>query len=569
MDPDAFGHAFRRSARRVRASRLLSATLSHAALGAVLGAAAAGGLWLLRLDELRWLGLAGGAVGAASGAWSAFRRRWSDAEIAQFLDARLAAPETVTTAVLARGSTPEAEAMARTRALALLTAAPSERLRPRLLTRVHALLPVGIALTIASGLLPLPPASAGTEPGSALVRKRVSGLERIEALEHAPALSPADAERLRALAREARALALELERGMEQREAAARVAELRERIAAERERFGDSLERAGLDAAVNVLEGRPETRRLGRALGEGDLVAFDDEMQKLAALTEAEARRAAREALREATEAARAKGSKRLAELLERKLRELEEREQVLRGLRALGQSLADRLDEAARRDLAELGKNLDPEAMLRLTEAIARALEGLSDEERKRLLEQLAQRLAREGGELEAMDAEDLEALLRRLETPEGRRALEAALRALSERSPEAERDRMLEEAERGGAQAERELGLPLPLPGRAASPGNQRSQTGDGSGPPAAPSGSSREVPGDELRARADATLLPGTPLGTSALGRAPAEVGAQARQPSLGALGTARARELSGMEGSDVPEDYREHVGRYFEP
>ncbi|HLV65030.1 MAG TPA: hypothetical protein VKY73_04430 [Polyangiaceae bacterium] len=572
MDSDAFRRAFRRSARRVQTSRVLTATLSHAASGAVLGAVLSGGLWLLRLDELRWLGLAGAALGAASGAWTALRRRWTDAEIAQFLDARLHAPETVTTAVLATGSTPDAEAMARARALALLDAAPPRRLRPRVLARVHALLPVGLALTVASGMLPLPPASADTPPGSGLVRKKVSGLERIEALEHAPALSPADAERLRALAREARALSLELERGMEQREASARVAELRERVAAARERFGDSLERAGLDAAVNVLEGRPETRKAGRALGEGDLVAFDDAMRQLAELAEDDARRAARDALREAAEAARGKGSKRLAEMLEQKLRELEGRERLLRALRELGNSLGDRLDETARQRLAELGKHLDPESLLRLSEALARALEGLDEAEKKRLLEQLERRLAEQDGDLEPMDSESLEALLRQLETPEGRRALEAALRALAERSADAERDRMLEDAERGGAEAERELGLPLPVPGpRAHTPEAQEGSpnVGDGSGPPAAPSGSSREVPGDELRSRADAALLPGTPLGTSALGRAPAEVLDGASPPSPGALGAARARELSGIEGSDVPEDYREHVGRYFEP
>ena len=46
-------------------------------------------------------------------------------------------------------------------------------------------------------------------------------------------------------------------------------------------------------------------------------------------------------------------------------------------------------------------------------------------------------------------------------------------------------------------------------------------------------------------------------------------PREPGETANQVGSGALGAVGPAEVGGMERSDVPEEYREQVGRYFSP
>ena len=70
-------------------------------------------------------------------------------------------------------------------------------------------------------------------------------------------------------------------------------------------------------------------------------------------------------------------------------------------------------------------------------------------------------------------------------------------------------------------------------------------------------------------ELRSKARAKLNPGAPMHGSTLGRAPGRAGETANQQGTGALGQAAPSEISGAERSEVPEEYREQVGRYFQP
>jgi len=53
------------------------------------------------------------------------------------------------------------------------------------------------------------------------------------------------------------------------------------------------------------------------------------------------------------------------------------------------------------------------------------------------------------------------------------------------------------------------------------------------------------------------------------SATLGRAPARAGETANQVGTGKLGTAGPAEVGAVEGADIPEEYREQVGRYFEP
>jgi len=50
---------------------------------------------------------------------------------------------------------------------------------------------------------------------------------------------------------------------------------------------------------------------------------------------------------------------------------------------------------------------------------------------------------------------------------------------------------------------------------------------------------------------------------------MGRTAGRPGETANTQGSGALGTVAPDEVGGVERSDVPEEYREQVGRYFQP
>jgi hypothetical protein len=583
-----FDGLFGRFRRRVHLCRALRTTLTGLAIGSGCGAAVAFGLWMSgAAPPLPLAASALALMGAIAGALRARRARWSDVDVALFLDARLASPETITSAVTLTGEETDRAENLRARAETLLRGADPRRLRPRLLEPVHGVSIAGALLIGSFMVLPSPRAATAEPPrakGTELVRKEsVPGLERIEALERTEGLSDADAERLKKLARDAQQLRKDLASGLPKREALARVGRLRDDIAAERERFGDARERPGLEAAVNALSAEERTRRASRALEEGDVVGFDEEMQRLANQAEADARARAREALEQAQKAARAKQSPGLADMLERQRKLFNEREAAGKALRELAELLEKELDQKQREALKQFEQQGDPAAAEALAEALSDVLSELDEAERKRLLERLAKGLA-EGGEPGRPDPEQLSELGRRLSGAMGRKELREALRQLARQpSLDAGRERALGDAERGGAEAERSL-VPTPIPGAGrAEPGGSPSDSRPGSqGQPGGPGRGGGHVDhqpkstapeprleAGELRSKADTRLLPGAPLGTRALGRAPARAGETADQVGTGKLGSVGAQEVSAVENSDVPEEYREHVGRYFQP
>jgi len=225
----------------------------------------------------------------------------------------------------------------------------------------------------------------------------------------------------------------------------------------------------------------------------------------------------------------------------------------------------------------------------------MAGALAKMSPAERKKLAEALKRRMSdgasKDGASRDgepSMTSEQMERLLRGLESEAGQRALAEQLRELG-RNPnaDAERERALGDAERGGAEAERGLGgnaLPLPLPGKGGgspSPGDSGQRAGAGTnpgsgtgsgrggGPENHQGGGASRVDADELRAQARGRWLPGAPLAARSLGRAPGRAGETANEVGVGNLESRAAGEVGAVEGADIPEEYREHVGRYFEP
>lgn len=572
--------------RRVRGRLWLRRVLTSTAVGLCAGTLCAGALWWTRHGELRPFAAGLGLVGATVGAAMAARRRWSDQDVALYLDEKLGREQEVVTALGLRLETHEAAVhVQRSAAQALRDGLPKLR-GPKVWDAPQILGPVAGAAIAWLSILPLPKApTLVTPPGIERIQNgNVKGLERIEALKDKKGRNPEDERRLRALAEEARKLRSELGQGMEKREALSRMAKLRDSIAELRSEIGKEQNRQGLEAALGALNEHPELRKATRALGDGDITAFDKEMQRLANQAEKEARESAKQALEEAERAAREKGAQGLADALKQEREAQAQRSAEADALRELAKALEGQLDPDALEDLKEFGQSGDPKAAQRLAEAMGKALAKLSEEERKRLAEQLKKQMAgQQGGAASPMTREEMEEMARRLASPEGQKELEEQLRRMvsPEQTPEAQRDGALDDAERGLGEAERGMGMtPMPMP--MEGPGQGSGKSGAGDSQPGAPGpgshhdtgtgdheGQSQAVDGPELRSKANVPRSGIGPMHSATLGRAPARAGDTANQRGTGSLGSVAQGEIGAVEQSEVPEEYREHVGRYFEP
>ena len=583
-----FRRAFQRLAERVHRRQAGRLALTGAGVGLTLGALAALGMWALRWGEWRPFAAGLGALGAVVGAALERRQRWSESDLALYLDARLGSHETLTTALAAQGSDEPALAHVLERASSVLRDADPERVKPRLWSRWHALVPAALAAIAALSLLPLPPApqAPAGAPGVERVQlENLKGLERIEALAQLQGQNPEQDERLKQLAEQAKRLRQALAKGLEKREALSEIAKLRDGIAAERLRLGDRQNRPGLDAALRAFDNNHALNDAQKALGNGDLTAFDEEMQKLANRAESNDRKAAKEALEEAAKAAREKGAKGLADALDAQKRLFERRESHADALRELARGMKGKLSAEALEDLKEFGRSGSPEAEQRLADGLERALEGLTAEERKRLGERMQQELESQAGDASPMTKKQLEAMAKQLASKDGVEQLKKQLQELAKPEPsdDAKRERGLGEAERGGSAAQRGLGaVPIPMDDDSANgssgPGHQPGAADkSGSGGPGSKHdsgtgdhrGSTPEIATKELRSKADAKLQAGAPMHGATLGRAPARPGETANQLGTGSLGDAQKTEVGAVDHADIPEEYREQVGRYFEP
>ena len=564
----------------------LGRALTGTALGLCAGGLLAGALWWQRQGELRPFAAGLGLLGAGVASVVAARKRWSDEHVALYLDEKLGLKEEIVTALGLRAQAGEAAAHLQQSAARSLGEGATKLRGPKVLDAPQLLAPVGAAMIVWLSLAPLPPAPlAARAPGVERVQAgQVKGLERIEALRDQRGRSPEDERRLRALADEAKKLRGDLAQGMEKREALSRMAKLRDSIAELRSEFGKEQNRQGLEAAIAALNEHPELRKAARALGDGDITAFDQEMRQLANQAEKQARESAKHALEEAERAARDKGAPGLADALKEQRDAFDKRSADADALRELGRALQGSLDPEALEDLKEFGASGDPEAARRLAEAMGKALSKLSAEERQRLTERLKKQIAESpGGASTPMTDEELKELARRLASPDAQKELEEQLRQMAnpDAAREAERDGALGEAERGLGEAERGLGMmPMPMaggPGSGKSPGQGQGDSASkepGGGPGhdsgrGDHSGQSKPVTAPELRSKANVQRSGAGQMHAATLGRAPARPGDTANQRGTGSLGSVAPGEIGAVEQSEVPEEYREHVGRYFEP
>jgi hypothetical protein len=597
-DPESFEATFRRRASAVRRRLVQRATLTGLALGltaAVPGAAAA---WLLRAEGRLLAPLVAAVVFGLAGAVLAHARRaLSDVQLALYLDRRLGSEELITSALSASPDAVSAPSL-RARAGLLLGSAPRSRALPQLFAWHHLVAPLSGAALVAVSWLPArpsPPAPSAAPGAEVVVLESAPELERaIEELAGLRATDPEKEERLRALEERARALRERLKQGAPRREVQSELAELTDALAAER-LGAASEERRGLEAALAELEA-PELKGAKRALAAGDARALDEETSRLARSADPKERARAKDALDAAARAASEEGAAELGRALEEQRRRFEAAERAAATERALAEALDGSLSPEASRDRQRAQEAGDPAAARRLASALAEAVSKLTKEQREALAKRLKEQAERGGREGEPPTDEQraaLEELAKSLESEQGQKELAERLEQLSqlpEPSESAAFDQGLARAadaldglkqelgEAGGAAAP--SGSPAgtkpgagssPGLGGSGDPGGPAAPGGDGApgptkklpgpgSPPVAASGAPLRVPGKPG---------PGLPGELTRVGRTPSEPGEVANVRGSGALGEVADQEIGGVSRSDVPEEYRDQVGRYFRP
>lgn len=599
-----FHPLFERWARRVRGRLALRQALTGAAIGLVLSVMLAALGWKTRHAEVRSLAPILGAVGLMAGLVAARRSRWSDEDVALYLDQRLDTEETIATAVelenQSRDDASATRAVVVTKATAALTAGAFSKARPRLLKPIHALLPLATAGLVVLARVPLPEAKASVEPpGTTKVQiAQVEGLDKIAQLARVQARDDAQRERLDKISKDAEKLREELLKGMEKRDAQDKIARLREAISEERLSLGSGEKRAGLESAVSKLEENELTKRAGKALGDHDLEAVDKEMERIANEREHADRELAKKSLDQAADAAKKNGAPDVAKALEDERKAMEKREARSDKLRDLADAMKGTAGgDELKSESEALDRKGSDEAAKKLAESMAKALEKLTPEERKRLAEKLKDMSKQKSAT--AGDAEQLKELAEDLSTPEGQKKLEEQLKEMAKddaESSEAKRQKSLDDAEQGAEGAEGDIG-------KQGKPGQDGQAQGNGQGTQSVPmphnanggsssgngkggekgtgghgshdegtgdhSGNSGVVDAKTLKSRAHGPLNKGQAMPGSITTFVPGKAGGTANTRGTGDLRVVGPSEVDGVERSDVPEEYREHVRQYFQP
>ncbi|MEO7328961.1 MAG: hypothetical protein ABI193_10305 [Minicystis sp.] len=588
----AFRAGFQRWSRRVRSRLALSRVLTGAAIGLLIGAGVSAAAWQTRHGSLRPSGAAAGLLGAAVGLFVARKKRWSDPHVALYLDGKLDADEAISTAVEMETRADDerpARAVVLSQATQALAGATRKRVRAPMLRPVHLALPLAAAAIVWVSTLPLPPAKASTlpPPGSDKVQlAQVAGLEKIIKLGEVDARDEAQKERLKKLAEEARRIREKLREGAEKREVQADIAKLRDSITAERLSLGDGQQRAGMESALGKLGENPNFKDAEKALGDRDLVKFDEEMERLANKLEKNDREQAKKTLEDAAEAAKKAGAPDVAKELEKQKQLLDERSKKGEKLRELAKELGEGLPEEGKEALKDFAGSGSGKDQQKLAEELDKALGKMTPEQRKQLAENLKKKMAaapEEGGG-KGPSKKQLKEMADQLGTPEGQKQLEDELKKMAEEpapgSEEAERQKQLGEAEEGAGEAEGEVnGTPMPMPvagqgegkdGKDGKDGKGEGQAGHSEGGgPGDHAGQTGVIEGGDLKSRANAKINKGKPMPGRVMGRSAGKAGDTANLGGTGALGQAAPGEIGGVERSDVPEEYREQVGRYFQP
>lgn len=632
-----FHPLFERWARRVRGRLALRQALTGAAIGLVLSLILAAVGWKTRHAEVRSLAPILGAVGLTLGFVAARRKRWSDEDVALYLDQRLDTEETIATAVelqQAKGEASATCAVVVTKATAALSTGAFAKARPRLLKPIHALLPLATAGLVALARVPLPEAKAsGEPPGTTKIQiAQVEGLEKIAQLARMDPRDDAQRDRLEKISKDAEKLKEELLKGMEKRDAQDKIARLKDAISEERLSLGDGEKRAGLESAVSKLEENDLTKRAGKALGDHDLEAVDKEMERIANEREHADRELAKKSLDDAADAAKKNGAPDVAKALEDEKKAMEKREGRSDKLRDLADAMkgTGEASDEIKSESEALDRKGSDAAAKKLAESMSKALDKLTPEERKRLADKLKEMAKQKGAT--SGDSQQMKDLADDLSTPEGQKKLEEQLKDMAKddaESSESKRQKSLDDAEQGAEGAEGDIGKQgkpgqqgeqgqgqqgqqgqqgegqqgrgqqgqgqqgqgqqgqgngqgqqgVPTPNSANGQGssggkNKGSQKGsgghgshdEGTGDH---TGNSGVVDANTMKSRAHGPLNKGQAMPGSITTFVPGKAGGTANTRGTGDLRVVGPSEVDGVERSDVPEEYREHVRQYFQP
>jgi hypothetical protein len=315
-------------------------------------------------------------------------------------------------------------------------------------------------------------------------------------------------------------------------------------------------------------------------------------METLANKLENTSRERAQKTLEEAAEAAKKAGAPGVAKALEEQKKRMKERGDKADKLRELAKELGSALSPEGREALEDFNRSGSGKDAQRLADALEKGLDKLTPEQRKQLAENLKKQIAKapEEGMGKGPSKQQLRDLAEQLATPEGQEQLEEELRRMAEApapgSEEAERQKALDGAQEGAGEAEGQVGggapMPIPLAGNdgshKGSPGKADKGGKDGTdaqpghsegGGPGDHKGQTGVVEGGDMKARASAKINKGKPMPGMVMGRSAGRAGETANIAGAGALGAAAPAEIGGIERSEVPEEYREQVGRYFQP
>ncbi|MEO6574825.1 MAG: hypothetical protein ABIP89_13355, partial [Polyangiaceae bacterium] len=260
--------------------------------------------------------------------------------------------------------------------------------------------------------------------------------------------------------------------------------------------------------------------------------------------------------------------------------------------------------------------------AAKKLAESMSKALDKLTPEERKRLADKLKE-MAKQKGTTSG-DSQQMKDLADDLSTPEGQKKLEEQLKDMAKddaESSESKRQKSLDDAEQGAEGAEGDIGKQgkpgqgqqgegqqgqqgqgqqgqgqqgqgqqgqqgngqgqqgVPMPNSAngqgssngSNKGSQKGSGGHGSHDEGTSdhSGNSGVVDANTLKSRAHGPLNKGQAMPGSITTFVPGKAGGTANTRGTGDLRVVGPSEVDGVERSDVPEEYREHVRQYFQP
>ncbi len=591
-DSDAsFRSAFARWRAVVHRRHALAWGLRGATAGATAVVAAATVAWATGHGGAFVLGALAVPLGAAVGAGLAWWRRWDDASVALYLDAKGGSAEVITTALQAGDGLPrEVREHLRREAVLAMRAMREGSLR-RVASRWQlvpaAMLVAGAALALGPRATPAAPRVASMEAeGDRVQMEAPAGWSAVEAVGRLPTRDEARRARLEALSAEARRLRERLATGVDRREAMTAMERLRAAVAEERSRMWQGNSDRGVEQAAGVLS-RAGFSGAAQALEAQDLDALDRAMERLANARESADRERARQALSDAAVAALQVRAGDVAEALreeERLLHRRADRNQLLRALATqLGRS------EEVRRAAEHLERLPSDESARDLAEVMERALASLTAQERERVAERMRQALARPASASRAGDpADEADA---QAEGAGSMTAEELArrLREFAQADDEGG-------AAGGGTGGRAGGGVPVPVPGgetRAMQRGlagaedglggamaqlggqdgqgrGQRGGAGGGRGGGAGEhGGSTAAIEGREgLRARARGVVRGGG-TGPASVQRINGSAGGVARTVRTGALEGAAAEELRGVDRSDIPAEYRSQVRTYFQP